>query len=337
MFQYGNGWMFSGSELSTLQECPRRWYYENDRRLRVKGETKVPLDAGGAIHFGLERMFQGSSNWVQEGVDHYEEAVSGVWATVEERSPTWQKLVTGRHQVYMALTHYPWKETDFPNVETLEESIVVEVPCPDPLRKEEPPRFQGMKLDRTLAFTGPAGPRRFLHDTKTTGEQRLALLAKSMRLRMQFIGYAWGYQQVKGERLEGVVLDFIRKARVNFSRKTGDLTSVTPIQDPKEYFLREPIVVPERALREYPTWFWWVTDQLMAMRRAGFGLLHRDEKGWGYYPQNTNACRSYGSMCPYFDICLMATERSRVLQMENRYEVAETIHGEEYLAGEEED
>lgn len=310
MIKDGNLRIYTISELGQYLDCPRRYFYSYDQALESKKFQGVPLDVGHALHQGVAEMYAGvtKDEAVDAAVETYKIHTAPWWLTAEEGTKEWQKLVTGREQIRVCLEQYPWLESDFDTTEVIEESFVI-------------PMGQGTayggRWDRSVGFDGNS----FLHDTKSTGSP-LEQIAKAHKMRMQYKAYAYAWERVKGCRVDGFVVDFIKKPRVNF-RRNGELSSVS---DPD--YLREPMYIKEHDYLDFPAWFNRVVQSIECDRRCveSHGVSNATVMP---YPLNTGSCDKWGRRCEFFDLCQLGYINDKL--KDTMFKKKEVLHGRDYI------
>ena len=263
------------SELQCYLGCPQQWGYEYGEGLQSKSYGGVPRPVGTAVHEGVAALYAGSNNWIGAGLENYDEAVKRWMASYAEGSKERRQMEGGRMQVEAILTDYPWAAKDFDKVEAIEEMAIINM---------GDGRGYMCKWDRSLKW---GENRTFLHDTKTTGED-IAMVCKAHRQRMQYKAYSYAWRIAKGDRIEGFVMDFIHKPKVNW-KKNGEFSSMRPMES--KHYHREPFIVRERDYDYFPVWFHRVCRSIESDAETNF------------YPTNSDTCHKWGGFCEFFDLC----------------------------------
>jgi len=302
--------VYTISELGQYLDCPRKYQYGYAKALDSKGFQGVPLNVGTAIHQGVADIYAGvdATEAVASALETYDISTGKWWLEAEPGTKTWQKLVTGKEQIRACLAEYPWAASDFDQTEAIEESFVV-------------PMGQGRayagRWDRSVVYGGDD----FLSDTKTTGSA-LDQIAKEQKMRMQYKAYAYAWRVIKGKKIRGFIMDFVKKPRVNF-RKDGTLSSVSTTD-----FLREPTYIKEHDYELFPAWFHRVTeaietDEDTLLRQGG------QQTPIMPYPLNTGTCHKWNRFCEFFELCQLGYLSDKLEC--TMFKQKESLHGQEYL------
>ena len=310
--------VYTISELQTYLTCPRLWYWEYARKLRSKKFGGLPLEVGTSVHEGIAKIYSGIplDEAVNEVLFEYDRRLSKWTDEYGMDSKEGQRIYGGRLQVQTMLSGYPWAKTDFSAIEAIEESFVMDM---------GQGRAYGGQWDRKLGWSG----RDFLHDTKTTGEV-ISHIVKVHKMRMQYKAYAYAWRALKKTTIDGFVMDFIAKPRINWKRDGSAVSSVSYAKKDMNPYHREPFVVKTSDYHYFPHWFHRVTESIERdMEHLSLAQSLED----GPFPVNSDSCGKWNRVCDFYDLDRAANSKMQEALASSLFVEKEEVHGAEYVRG----
>jgi len=335
----------TNSSMSCFKTCPAKYFWAYELGLRPDTE-RAPLRIGSMVHEGLDLLAKGLT------VDEIIQVIRDMYESVDD-PPTYECetvccLITG----YAAA----WSGSQ---IKILESETVFELPIINPNGNPMTAFRQTGKRDRIGKL--PDG-RIALMETKTCGEDIGADsdYRKVLAINQQISMYVNAALR-EGIEIETCLYDCIRKPtirpcpvpildehgdkivldsngervmtkqgkpRQTASTKDGYILQVRDMtgdewaekllsdieERPEYYYQRFEVPRMQTDLDEFQVELWMVAKTILEHRR-----LDR-------WYRNTNACRNYNSVCPYYPLC--AGERDLSNGVPDGFRQAETVHEE---------
>ena len=289
------------SELEQFQSCPRLWQYKYLELLEPARFSGLPRPVGTAVHAGVAAIWEGRSKAEALGAAEaaYEEALAHFdrgMLTEEDRT----KIADGLMQVQECVRYYPYGPGDVDEVVAVEKELEAELSPGVVLRG---------RVDRLVRHNGML----WVHDTKTTGLD-IQTVSKLFGLRAQFAGYVMlATHAFPGEAVAGLMVDFIKKPRVN-RRRDGSFSSLGETAHAREVY-----GLTGAKAEEFLVW----VDQLEESIQE---VLEGTRKAL----KHAGACMVYNSLCPFFDLCNNPQwdERMKSVLFRKREPRGEEVEGE---------
>lgn len=278
------------TDLMLFAQCEQRYHWAKRERLQPRYDG-IARPVGRAVHVGIERLYLGANKAeaLEAGKTAWQNALP-IAIPVEERA----KVEIGRQQVERCIANYPYSpglpakihDADFDEVVSVEEQMQARLP-------------NGATIIGTFDRRVRIGGFWWLHDTKTTG---LAIVdvARMHRVRMQYPGYCWIAHE-NDIVVEGVLDEIIGKAKT-WKLKDGSYGIGKPV------YHRESLIFGQAARKRFVEW--------------AVSIIGRIEKGDRI--MNTDACYSFGRICPYLELCASPGKEERLMEGFNRSSTAQT-------------
>lgn len=341
--------IITNSSMSVFKACRQKYYWAYEVGLRPDRD-RAPLRIGSMIHKGLDLLAKNQSlqSVLDEIEQSYAQAVDLNEITMRYELVTVQELIRGYY--------YAWKDS---SLRIIESEQIFELPIINPSGNKMTGLRQAGKRDRIGCL--PDG-RLALLETKTTSEdigpdsEYRRILAIDQQLSM-YIAAA----REDGIDLQTAVYDCIRKPTIRpcdvpltdsngekivldesgnrvyksngQPRLSGDknkgytlqVRSMTPDEwreklatdiayRPEYYYQRFEVPRLESDIEQFRIELWMIAKDILDCRRMG------------RWYRNTNTCRNYSSLCPYYPLC--AGEITIDNGVPAGFRQAETIHEE---------
>ena len=270
--------VFNISRLQEFQNCEQKYAHRFVSNLAPKWDG-VPRPLGSAYHEFVGALYKGKKK-----ADAGELARTSYWKEIpldwKERGEKVERdVIKGQTQLEYLIAEYPWKVEPIEDVISVEKELTWEVEEGVALR---------FRVDLLVRQNGLL----WMRDTKTTSDD-VVKVARQHRLRNQYVGYAAGVEEVLGEKLAGVMLDFAKKPRVNFKKVGAEISSVSKDLEGRACgFHREPIHKTPEQLEEFRVWF----------HKLRIGVW--DATYQKSFLKNSDHCGAYNRTCPFLDLCL---------------------------------
>jgi hypothetical protein len=296
--------VYTFSQLQQFLNCARKYKY-NYVDLVSPVYDGVPRPVGTAVHLAIDAMMRGTS-----ALDALEQALARYWRDIPEDVydgldvKEQDKVKKGVEQITCIVQKYPWAQTN--GTKLLASELIVEIPM------GHDRAYKG-RVDQVLEHNGGV----WVHDTKTTGFG-IEMMAKTLRLRKQFVGYFmlarhWLDRDQPTPPLKGVMSDIIAKPRV-YLRKDGGVTVSG------EGFHREPMHVSEQDVEGFVGWFHHIAT-LIEHNETTAPCDHP-------WPQNTDTCVSFMRTCPYFEACRNPKRAAQLFEDAGQFTKRDVLHPE---------
>lgn len=288
----------SGSSLGTFRACPKKYEFMYREMLEPQGYSKS-MGYGSFIHlyraiFHAKRSKQ--QGLIQEAhldLDRYRESVLSKANGKEEdvlqieRDEKLAQRVIGVYESYWGTSVSPLSENDLMWLE-IEKEWKFNI-GDDTHRGKRDGLVKSLNYDKT-----------FLYELKTATDrdrdEYLAALQQDYQINSNLLAL-----QNEGVKASGVLYDIIWKPGLRLKKdetleQMNDRILECYITDPAKYFQRLLIARTESRLAEYKS-------ELSAQFHAidSTGLFYR----------NPSNCRTYGSLCPFFGLCMDGQEEQR--------------------------
>jgi hypothetical protein len=242
---------------------------------------------GTAIHAGVAQVWLGAAKPValEAAIDAYTRETAKIQEPDEKAV---KEIADGLLQVKTCIADYDYGPSDFEKVESVEKELTIKM--------WDKTYLEG-RLDRIVTHNGLP----WIHDTKTTGMD-VAMMSRIFRMKPQFRGYAFMYNETYGEMPHGLMIDWIKKPRI-YHRKDGTYSTSG------QAFHREPIPYTTRHMDEFGAWFHRISQSIMAdwqlwtMEQEEDFALGREGIPTTAFPTNGLACNDWNRICPFFLLC----------------------------------
>lgn len=327
--------LLTTSKMRSFRRCLREFYFYYIRLIRPV-ETADALAFGTLWHKGLETWWRADAA-MGDSRERLELALSALRSCGSAKNEF--ELV--KAEELLRGYHFRWASDD---IRTLAVEQEFRVPLINPATGRASKTFElGGKLD--VNCEQPAGnpdrqPGIYIVEHKSSGDDigLGSVYWRQLRLDTQVSVYFEGSRS-KGYDAIGCLYDVVRKPQIRPCKATpeesrkfkkdGTLYANQRAEDetpeefrlrlrqdiaerPDDYYQRSTVVRLDSEMldAQYDTW---QTARMIAEAER----LNR-------YPRNSDACRRYNRMCPYFDICSGMSHEGDV----TRYRVAEREHEE---------
>lgn len=269
-------------------QCRQKEKYTYSDKLVKGGEGKAEaLVDGGAIHAGLAAYFSSRSPEEAEGAIRakFQKEMEGEMIFPEEEGEIKQQEDLCVECVRAYITHYAKDE-----FEVLRPEVKFLVPLPNsshscifhPSNATMPHLFTGF-TDALVNWNGDP----WLMEHKSTKQEVMKedgavrrRYLESFLMDRQITGYCYGIWKETGIRPRGVILNVLKKPRINAKEKT------------KAGFIREFYLRSEDDLLRFEEEFISIAEEIESAYERG-----------AHY-RNPRACHDWNYLCPFFQACL---------------------------------
>ena len=237
------------------------------------------LTLGKAVHTAFDMYYKGKD--IQDIVNYvdklYKDEMSKVPLEDQESVYLDGKAVLGM------FLNYPYKQLKFDDIESEVEFKI--------------------KLARGIRYVGRVDGRvlhlnkRWVREVKTTGEDKIQF-EKKMHTSAQNTGYVFGVREATGEKIHGVICDYLRKPRL-IKRQSENMQEFgqrifQDYADKKKQSMYFHRAFTYRTPGDIARWKADVLNTCAHLRKC-----MKDKA----YSRNTTACWMYRTECPYYRIC----------------------------------
>ena len=257
--------MYDSTMLNDFRRCPQFFNNRHVKGLVLDGGSKHtnPLAAGGAIHKGVEKWFQGK---YFGKVEDAAVAVRASWGEDDLFLPEKAKYTQGFLTAVMAGYAEAWpRENDSFKVLANEQWL-------------QSGNYGGI-VDRLVEFEDGV----YVMDTKTTSGWVNERYIEAFQLSSQLRGYVWLARQA-GYDCQGAYLDAIHLDTRYHKVKASD-------------FVREKILFSEEQISSWRSNFLHTQDTIKGI------TIEIPEGEGGRWPQNDQRCFDWNRPCPYWRLC----------------------------------
>lgn len=267
---------FDNSTLKTFNECLLKGVFRMEKHLVSDGAIKpLALEFGSWYHSALDTLFVTMD--VQKAIEKF---MSG-YQDIFDSYPYEDKNRTPERAVDLLMGYWKYYESDFYQMKMVkaEETFCFPI-CQCPVTGEQ--LFFVGKIDKQFEVDNKI--RGMDHKTASRLYDTDIQAAKISR---QFLGYCYNILRTHGEEK----IDWLFYVDFSVTGRKVDQSQM------HLSFIREPIYCEKPML---DLWFRQTVGQIEFIRT----WLHEGHQLW----QNTDACKNYARLCPYFSICSQPRE-----------------------------
>ena len=293
-FNFNEG--FTQSELTTLDNCPEKWFQRYYLKRRKKGTFSWSLVYGSAVHATLENWYKSRGESEATAMLQFPEDVI-LTSEEEAQKAYFEALLPVQFERYMA--RYPHDVTSvFHSIVSVEEHLET--------------TFEGIRLRGKIDLTVRNLDGDLLQFDHKTSSRIDNTIIDGWEFRFQFMFYVWLRWKCTGERPSKFCINAIKKPALRQKKDESTDSFVARIgadmcQEPDKYFQRIWLPFTKDSVENFETYI--LIPKLIKLRQIySEAVEHKDipipiEQNPIVRNLNTDNCVKYGSRCEYFELC----------------------------------
>lgn len=299
--------VFSWTEISTYQECPRKYKHKYVNKVYVRKRAAYFV-LGEAIHKYIEMFYRTKD--AKLAAHAVERVFAGVDRSLLDREETHGLEIDKNIALGIAKAYPKYYRKDFDRYEKFltEQQFKFRFPKQTDSNVEVPRAFRGM-IDCLLLDDDGYW---WILETKTAAPSTIGPnYFKRTHIDGQIMSYMHGAKDILGKYPRGIIYNVIKKPGIRlkkneslqaFQRRVYD--EYTQFADKKNYFIREEVIVSQARLDEWLYETNILTGNLTYATKPGANTT--------YWPMHTTNCNAKFGTCEYLPACT-ARQYNKVL------------------------
>lgn len=276
------------SELTTMDECNRLWYWRYGRKIRRRGSAAWPLLIGSMYHKSWERFYSSPDKWIPAQI----EVPPDVMRTqaFEEELIYWNAV--GPVQMTRYAEYFRTDRTCF-NIKFVEKLVEFE--------------WEGYLFRAKMDLGWELDALDWIVDHKTSGKAVDEAMAAAYDTRFQFMFYAW--MAIKSglmPKCAGFVVNVLKKPTIRQKKGESfpgfiDRLSLNMNSEPQDYYYRNFCRLVRGQMERFE-------EKVLRPKLTKLKLLTNAQEGDMIVPatvgnMNDGHCFRYSRQCEYFRLC----------------------------------
>lgn len=271
------------SSMEKVITCPRSALFYMAQKRELAGRSDA-LNFGSGMHEGMAVRYKDFFHFGFNDKDSMDRQIKAITDHFDKNPQDSETFRTVDRAIDMMLKYDKTYKVEPFIVHSNDTSPLVEIPFAVPIGQvEDVPIIWTGRIDAVIFWDRLL----WILDHKTTSIFG-GTYFEQFRNASQFIGYCWAYEQISGQRVNGVLINALA------------IRKITPTGKPVE-FARERIDYNRDQIDE------WQTNTMHVIKN--FLQMAAEE----YFPAHTAWCHNKFGTCQYFEVCTLPIAQRPIL------------------------